>query len=271
MIRVVRGPEPAELTAKRVAKLLNAADSDVSGASVRFDGYGIAKRALFAAQHGKCAYCERVVGYDSQPVEHFRPKGGARPATLPNAGSDARHYWWLAWTWENLFFACVSCNGVNRKGNWFPLATGERLSLPDAEQLRNGAGPAFEVHREDALLLDPAQDDASEHLRWVPRDRRVLWERFRYVLVAVTPRGQVTLERLGLALLEDEVNRHVRATLIPLLRQANGGAWGPGHEADLAELLSDQAPYAGASRSVFSFLCDYLALQRGDPSLPPSS
>ncbi len=64
------------------------------------------------------------------------------PDKQANAGPG---YWWLAWSWENLVFGCVSCNGASRKGTRFPLTRGS---------------PVLGLHeqppgREQALLLDP--------------------------------------------------------------------------------------------------------------------
>jgi uncharacterized protein (TIGR02646 family) len=110
------------------------------------------KKALIKAQRGKCAFCEaKVLHIDHGDVEHFRPKGGVQNAAdeqmlLPG-------YYWLAYDWENLFFACAMCNQTGKK-NRFPLAD-------PAQRARN--------HQDDhtaepALLIDPARDDPEEHI-----------------------------------------------------------------------------------------------------------
>jgi len=98
-------------------------------------GYAVVKEDLFARQLKKCAYCERRPGFDGQAVEHFRPRKHAERA-LPGEASDKdqERYWWLAWHWENLFFACTTCNGRARKGNRFPLADTGRLPIPPRDQ-----------------------------------------------------------------------------------------------------------------------------------------
>jgi hypothetical protein len=105
MIRIDRGDEPPELTSSRIRQLALAA---LSGPPTDFVGYDVSpvKERLWETQHRKCAYCERPQGLENQPIEHFRPKA---------------HYWWLAWTWENLFFACYHCNGQGIKGDHFPI------------------------------------------------------------------------------------------------------------------------------------------------------
>ena len=63
------------------------------------------KRALEKLFRGKCAYCEWKPGAGSSwDVEHFRPKG--------RVAERAEHpgYYWLAYTWTNLYFSCQMCN-----------------------------------------------------------------------------------------------------------------------------------------------------------------
>lgn len=103
--------------------------------------------ALTVAQHGKCCFCERRTLGD---VEHFRPKGGYKQAT----GDPLRRpgYYWLAYEWTNLYFACGPCN-QRFKGNVFPLAR------PDDRALSHND----DVTREQPLLIDPGAD-ASAHV-----------------------------------------------------------------------------------------------------------
>ncbi|MDQ2687964.1 MAG: hypothetical protein M3Y28_08875, partial [Armatimonadota bacterium] len=61
------------------------------------------KQALMDAQHGKCCYCERVIGEDGD-VEHFRPKAAVcQGAGLPQ---ETPGYYWLAYDWDNFLLAC---------------------------------------------------------------------------------------------------------------------------------------------------------------------
>ena len=78
------------------------------------------RQALHKAQHGKCAYCEMQQQSTALPTEHFRPKGGV--TTDVDYVTSPQGYWWLAWSWHNLFFACGTCNSPARKGNHFALA-----------------------------------------------------------------------------------------------------------------------------------------------------
>lgn len=133
MIRFVRSAEPPSLTRTRETRLAVAiAAYDAHGAPSKelsdcLDGYGgkAIKAALYRDQRKKCAWCEQVCHFSSSPVEHYRPKGGARrhlPGQKPER-LDPGHYWWLTWTWENLLFSCVRCNDRGHKANYFPLPT----------------------------------------------------------------------------------------------------------------------------------------------------
>jgi len=65
-------------------------------------------------QHsGMCVYCEKDLTDNTPHVEHFRPKS---------------HYWWLAYSWDNLFLSCEECNV--RKGDKFEASS--KQTSPDA-------------------------------------------------------------------------------------------------------------------------------------------
>lgn len=131
------------------------------------------KSNFAATQHRKCAYCETKTATDVGAVDHFRPKSavseleddpttwgrekphltnveGRRPRPLSDRG-----YWWLAYEWSNLLFACERCNTA-WKGSLFPLA----------DPSRRASRPGQEVD-EVPLLLDPYGDeDPANHLRF---------------------------------------------------------------------------------------------------------
>lgn len=125
-----------------------------------FADYDAVRRGLYDAQHKKCAYCERYIGEEGNPIEHFRPKayalrGSPWAKTPPNR--DAERYWWLAWAHANLFLACSTCNCASNKGNWFPLEEGTApLALPDEATLERLLGDnLFDASSEKPLLIDP--------------------------------------------------------------------------------------------------------------------
>lgn len=168
---------------------------------------------LLNGQHRKCAFCETKEQERYRTVEHLRPKARARRQN----SEESSGYWWLAWSWSNLVFACQGCN--SDKNCDYPLARTSRPLV--AEQLPPG--------REVPLLIDPRQESAIEYIQ------------FRHVPVAPfywrpfprdnSARGHWTIHHYGLA--RDELLSlyadWVRDTLTPIV-------------ADLRESLATQAP-----------------------------
>ncbi|HEX8413731.1 MAG TPA: hypothetical protein VF637_07565 [Sphingomicrobium sp.] len=116
-------------------------------------GHASVKAALKAAQHDKCCYCEgRFDANYGGDVEHYRPKGAigsGKSKILPG-------YYWLAYLWPNLFYACADCNQY-RKRAAFPLAN-------EAQRVRNHHG---DIALEDPLILDPSGPrDPREHIKF---------------------------------------------------------------------------------------------------------
>ncbi|MEO5731289.1 MAG: hypothetical protein ABI134_00590, partial [Byssovorax sp.] len=157
MIRIARAPEPAALALVRAERLVAARRALLQGTKIAFEEYDVVKRELAAMQHNKCCYCEkREEQAKYRDVEHYRPKS---------------LYWWLAWTWENLLFACIDCNR-EQKRDLFPQEPSSAALV--AEQ----APPAGER----PLVIDPSDPSVEptteivfmrERIhgkeRWVPR------------------------------------------------------------------------------------------------------
>ena len=151
------------------------------------------KQQLRADQHQKCAYCETCFVHSSPgDVEHYRPKAGYRQAATGRVQGPG--YYWLAYEWQNLLFACEDCNRA-RKRQLFPLAN-------------DPAGRARTHHvnltQEAPLLLNPAAGDPAAHLTFADEVARPL-----------TPAGKATIAACALnrvALLADrrERLRHLR-------------------------------------------------------------
>jgi len=132
MIRVERGPEPDSFAARaadwyrrfeeahrRNPELTASQFWSSVRAHVRADA-----EALYAAFHGKCAYCEAKMAHVSPPhVEHYRPK-----SKFPDRMFD----------WQNWLLSCGRCN--DRKWAHFPDCDGQ------------------------PCLLDPTAEDPSMHL-----------------------------------------------------------------------------------------------------------
>jgi uncharacterized protein (TIGR02646 family) len=128
---------------------------------------------LFEAFRGKCAYCESPLTMSEFVVDHLRPMSGAL-ALDGSASPD--HYWWLAYTWENLYACCADC--ASFKGARFPVR--EARAAPGT----TGEG----LQAESPLLLDPRRDQPEQHLVYAEDG----------TVVSVTPMGQTTIEVLGL-------------------------------------------------------------------------
>lgn len=169
MIRVVRGPEPAVLRDIRDRQLTHLRDligrEKRDPLSTEIKGYGHAdiREALWAAQQHKCCYCEKDIELTYEDVEHYRPKAEADR----HPGCAAIHgYWWLAFTWENLLYACRQCN-EGKKRTKFPLNRGSVALM--AEQTPPG--------QEIPLLIDPTMESGVRHIefRRERRGRRDYW------------------------------------------------------------------------------------------------
>lgn len=153
MIRITRCAEPAILSAVRSARLVGLRALGRDPSSKEIDGYKIVAEELWRAQHHKCCYCEHRIPRGFNDVEHYRPKAAAdrRPGS-----AEIHGYWWLAFTWENLLFACPACNRSS-KNSRFPLASGSSPLM--AEQ----SPPA----QESPLLLDPGSTiNPVEHIEF---------------------------------------------------------------------------------------------------------
>ena len=100
------------------------------------------RKRLWTYQQEKCCYCEqrRQMKYEGD-VEHFRPKA--------RVTGDPAHpgYWWLAYSWRNLFFTCKVCNEKHKR-NLFPLLDGKRARAPSDR-----------IALERPTLIDPSKDD----------------------------------------------------------------------------------------------------------------
>jgi uncharacterized protein (TIGR02646 family) len=144
-------------------------------ANSRIYGHQTVKSALLAAQHKKCCYCERKIrASDYGAVEHFRPKAGVRQDE--NSAEEKPGYFWLAYDWSNLLVSCSVCN-TSWKQTFFPLE----------KPRRRARSPADPLARERPLLVDPTSENPRDHIRYSGD-----------APYAMTPRGQATIDRLGL-------------------------------------------------------------------------
>ncbi len=205
--------------------------------------------------YGKCAYCETEV-LVNQPgdIEHWRPKnrvtdekgraikidtiGGGK---IPHPG-----YYWLAYEWRNLLLACANCNRpsttkANRRiGKW------DQFPVEDFRAKKMG-----EESQESPILLNPVEDDPTEHLEVDDTG----------VIIAKTDRGQKCIDIFGLNVrdaLLDARRKHIDNTrwLIGFLINSIKAKQHNHNEAMdklveiVKEIKSGAAPYSACGRLV---------------------
>ena len=156
-------------------------------------GHHTVRGVLRDAQHGKCCYCEgRFDAYSAADIEHYRPKGAVRQ----DEGSPTLRpgYFWLAYSWDNLYCCCQVCNRSHKK-EFFPLANPAMRARSHTE----------DIAQEEPLLLNPgATENPRTHIEF--RQERA---------IGLTEAGRNTIQVVGLnrpALIEDRLSRlrHVR-------------------------------------------------------------
>jgi hypothetical protein len=197
---------------QRAIAALNAygvGSTELKDALTHYDG---GKATLFRAQHRKCAYCERRVGFAGNPLEHVRPKKEAwrhLPGALPR--QVAPGYWWLTWAWTNHLFACAPCN-TGFKQNYFPLAAGSVVLAGPAKPYKNKRlrSSYLNFSVESSLLIDPTTDDPLDHVEWRPVNRAQPKRLWKWFPAQLTVRGDATIKVLHFGELADDVGDHIR-------------------------------------------------------------
>jgi uncharacterized protein (TIGR02646 family) len=168
VIRILRPEEPPRILAEQASSLVREmlaqyrADPQAyrDGTKV-FEfkravyGHPEVKQRLLEAQRGKCCYCEISIVSEPGDIEHFRPK--ARVCQGDGEPMQAPGYFWLAYTWSNLLYACSRCNREHKR-DLFPL----EAPAARADAARDGGSTAGEA----PLLLDPAVDDPEAHVEF---------------------------------------------------------------------------------------------------------
>lgn len=148
----------------REATIVAIQEKDKHEADASIYGHPQIRTALEKLFHDKCAYCETMMTPGSDwDVEHFRPKG--------KVSEDAQHpgYYWLAYTWENLYPSCIHCNQHRKdKHRWDDFrqteAKGKMNQFPLEDGSPRARSPQDDIHQERPLLLDPCNDDPEQHL-----------------------------------------------------------------------------------------------------------
>ena len=156
--------------------------------------------------HGKCAYCEgRIASTQPGDIEHYRPKGRVthedRSLVMvdSNGGEKFPHpgYYWLAYEWANLLYACSDCNRINKqKPGGDPVGKGARFPVDG----KHANEPGGEVN-ERPLLLNPLVDEPDEHFSI--DETGIIKEKSK--------RGRVTIRLLGLNIRESLIKDRKKA------------------------------------------------------------
>lgn len=148
-------------------------------------GHKAVKEALKTDQYGKCCFCEgKFEAYASGDIEHYQPKG----AVKQRKDSETLYpgYYWLAYSWENLYYSCSICNST--KGSLFPLSDPALRARSHTDDLS----------REKPLILDPGGlDDPREHIQFQDE-----------IAESSTTHGRTTIDLVGLnrqPLIEDRL------------------------------------------------------------------
>ena len=139
-------------------------------------GHTDVKTTLIGLQKKCCCFCEsRITHISSGDVEHFRPKQG-----YSQDKTDLFHkpgYFWLAYDWSNLFFACERCNRRYKK-NFFPLKNRVHRCDPSI---------SFDIYNEEPLFINPCEEDPSRHIEFNGT-----------MITHITLEGNITIRELSL-------------------------------------------------------------------------
>jgi len=218
MIKLDLGPEPPELKAQRdvllplAIRAFNVHDHGSKELNEILDeGYRVARPTLMHRQYGKCAFCENLEDHESRPVEHFRPKKEAHDDSSGSVVAVTSHYWWLAWTWSNLYFSCIKCNKQGNKGSRFTIKTGTLRAAAPSKPLADPIPESFyDFSAESALLVDPRFDEPLDHLQWIPVDSTAPRATWRWTIEGLSDKGTETIRIFGLKDRIDRVNGYLQ-------------------------------------------------------------
>ena len=242
MIRVAKPEQAPPILRDRGQRTTEANQQAFVGGerAFKFDSsiYGAksVKSALKKAQHDKCAFCESKVSHVAYgDVEHYRPKGAVRQSDRDHLEQPG--YFWLAYVWENLFFACQLCNQSFKK-NLFPLADPSRRARSHMDDL----------NAEEPMLIHPADEEPSALIGF-----------HEEIAFAIDdhPRARTTIEVIGLN--RDAIANHRKDCLTHIKRLSDALlSLSPGSDvardirAHLEQAIIAQAQYSSMARALLS-------------------
>ena len=139
-------------------------------------GHQTVKKALKLSQYQKCCYCEgQFAAYAPGDIEHYRPKGAVRQDNCSERLKPG--YFWLAYSWKNLYWSCEYCNRSHKK-DFFPLRNPDHRARSHNDNLED----------EIPLILDPGGvNNPREHIKF-----------YEDMAISDTELGKVTIDFLGL-------------------------------------------------------------------------
>lgn len=200
MIRVRKPPAPAELRegfvrTERDCEEFDANEDDYVRGKKKFNfrrniyRHEVVRTTLRKAQHRKCCYCEgRFEAFSPADIEHYRPKGAVRQDKCSERFSPG--YYWLAYSWDNLFWCCQVCNR-SCKRDFFPLEDPAKRARSHKDN----------IDCERPLIVDPGgRDDPKRHIEFHDD-----------LAVGRTEKGKTTIEVINLnrASLREERLEHL--------------------------------------------------------------
>lgn len=188
MIRINKPHAPQQLTrgdaiTTRDCEAYDAAQIDYKNGTIRFHfnrqiySHSTVRKALEQAHNGKCCFCEgKSFGpFSPAHVEHYRPKGSVKQSE--RSRKILPGYFWLAYSWDNLYWCCHDCNSSNKR-NLFPLKDPSKRARSHADDLA----------KEEPLILDPGgKDDPNGHIGF-----------HKEVAKGLTEIGRTTIQVVGL-------------------------------------------------------------------------
>jgi uncharacterized protein (TIGR02646 family) len=170
------------------------------------------KQKLSEIYNDKCAYCETDTSAGAAlQVEHYRPK--------KKVIEDQKHegYYWLAYEWTNLLYACSACNRA--KSTHFPIKGKRSYEPPLQDESLNKAkckSNCTDLINEEALILNPEEESfrAKEHFVILPNGK----------IKGKTERAEATIQkcklhRKNLILARKKIiHEHFRAIMLDFKR-----------------------------------------------------
>jgi len=195
------------------------------------------KAALRTDQYNKCCFSEAKFVGDDSDVEHFRPKG--QVDEWPSGFSYQPGYYWMAYTWSNLFL-CKTTINRSFKRNFFPLTD---------ELQRNFSH--LDTRIEVPLLIDPTVDDPRDHIKFVGDEP-----------VGLTLQGKCTIKLLNLRSPEFEEARRIRLKILRLIKEFVEKALKDGYndtEPLVADAINELRTYVQPHSEFSSMAIDFLS------------